>query len=510
MQYRLTLNIPIITLLYFLSFPETGDQHFFTPVVEGEPVTDDGSSRGVAWADYGQNGYPDLVVANTMNNSNFVYRNEGDGSFFQVTEDPISYSGEWSEGIYWTDIDNDHDLDLFVANQWEGPNQLFINNEGSFEPALDAGDLLSGSSNSPAACWADYNLDGYMDVYVITRDDGDDALYRNNGDGTFSRISDGNISSNGGDGRACAWGDLDGDRYPELYVGNFINRNGESVSKAQNFLYKNNGDGSFTEITEGDPVTDRAVTYGVSMIDFDYDEDLDIYVTNIAGSDTNILYENDGNGEFSKTDLIITKESNRPSKGHTWGDFNNDGFIDLFVANGTMNVDPEKIKNQLYLGSDSGEFTEIKGGTIVNKQGTSAGAAWADYDRDGDLDLFVANWAHNNEDNEFYRNDINECEHRNWIVLQLEGTQSNKFGIGAKIRLKAAISGNDHWQTRWLWPDTGYGSQNETIVHFGLGDANQADSLEIEWPSGVIDRFTDIGINRYYRAEEDGILKPVN
>jgi len=480
---------------------------FLHSVRSGELVSDDGSSRGVAWADYDKNGFPDLVVANTMNNSNFVYRNNGDGSFLQVGEDPISFSGMWSEGVSWVDVDNDRDLDLFVANQWDGPNQLFMNGgEHGFTAAEKTGDLTSSPSNSPASCWADYNLDGFMDVYVITRDGGDDSLFKNNGDGTFSRIEEGNISSNGGDGRSCAWGDFDGDRYPELYVGNFINREGEDVSKARNYFYKNNGDGTFTEITAGPHVNDRNVSYGVSVVDYDYDDDLDIFVTNIASTDANVLYQNNGNGQFRRASLVITEERNRPSKGHAWGDVNNDGYIDLFVANGTENIALSKIRNQLYLGDRNHNFIEIQEAPIVEKERTSAGTAWADYDRDGDLDLFIANWGGNNEDNEFYYNNITENAEKNWFAMVLEGIDSNTFGIGTKVRLKATISGNSYWQTRTLWPQTGYSSQNESIIHMGLGDAEEVEMIEIHWPSGNVDRYEHLKPNRYYRAKENNSI----
>lgn len=488
---------------------ETDEPVFLNPITDGELVSDDGSSRGVAWADYDQNGYPDLIVANTMNALNFVYKNNGDRSFSQITEDLISISGKWSEGITWVDVDNDSDLDLFVANQWDGPNQLFLNHgDDGFQESANSGDLTNLPSNSPGSCWADYDLDGDMDVYVITRDGEDDSLFKNNGEGSFERVITGNISSNGGDGRSCAWGDVDGDRFPELYVGNFIVRGGEDLSKARNFFYKNNGDGTFTEITEGSHVTDLHVTYGVSLVDYDYDEDLDLFVTNIASSDTNILYENDGNGNFSKPDLKISEEQNRPSKGHTWGDFNNDGYLDLFIANGTMNIEPEKVRNMLFLGNDQGDFDEITDWPVVNKEGTSAGTAWADYDRDGDLDLFVGNWSHNNEDNEFYRNDITESKNRNWIGLHLRGTQSNTFGIGAKVRIQVVISGEPRVQTRWLWPNTGYGSQNEPFIHFGLGDADRIELVEITWPSGIENSFTDLKVNQYFEISEEENITP--
>ncbi|MDX1636816.1 MAG: FG-GAP-like repeat-containing protein, partial [Balneolaceae bacterium] len=414
---------------------------FFRPVRDIEPVTDDGSSRGVGWSDYDGDGYPDLLVANTMNGLNHGYRNNGNQSFTQITEDPIATSGKWSEGISWVDIENDGDPDLFVTNQWEGPNELFLNNgEGTFTLAGDTGDLTSAPSNSPGACWADYDLDGDLDVYVITRDGGNDTLFEHAEEGNFTTVTTGNISSNGGDGRSCAWGDLNGDSYPDLYVGNFTEPDGEGRRKARNFLYLNNAGNRFTEVTEGQHVTNRGVTYGVSLIDYDYDDDLDIFVTNIAGSDRNMLYENDGHGRFSTPRLTISAESNRPSKGHTWGDFNNDGHLDLFIANGTTQVEPEKNRNMLFLNNGEGDFYEIEDGPMVTAEGTSAGTAWSDMDRDGDLDLYIANWAENNEDNELYQNDITEGKNKNWIAFQLRGTKSNRNGLGTKLKIKAAIN----------------------------------------------------------------------
>jgi hypothetical protein len=402
-------------------------------------------------------------------------------------------------------VENDGDLDLFISNQWQGPNELYINNgpENGFHLATETGDLTKAPSNSPCSCWADYDLEGLLDVYIVNRDSQNDELYKNIGAGKFKKISEGIISNNGGDGRSCAWGDIDGDLYPELYVGNFIVRNGEDVLKARNYLYKNLGNGKFQEIETGLPVTNLGVTYGVSFIDYDYDDDLDLFVTNIGRTDTNMLYANDGSGNFKKMNLVITKEMNRPSKGHTWGDFDNDGFLDLFIANGTMNIEPNKIRNMLFLGQENGDFIEIMEWAITLREGTSAGTAWADYDRDGDLDVFVANWANNNENNELYRNETSQRSRSYWLELQFKGTKSNSYGIGTRVKIKTKNkNGNETWQTRYLASNTGYSSQNEPIVHFGLGNNEIIEVLEVHWPSKTVDSYNNVKANQFYTVEE--------
>ena len=256
-------------------------------------------------------------------------------------------------------------------------------------------------------------------------------------------------------------------------------------------------------------MTDSAVTYGVSFVDVDYDNDLDIFTTNIARTDRNMLYLNDGRGRFTKADLAISQKSDRPSKGHTWGDFNNDGYLDLFVANGTMNVTKEKIRNMLYFGKRKGDFSEVKDWVITKTEGTSAGTAWADFDRDGDLDIYISNWADNNEDNEFFRNDL--FPNRNWIELQLRGSKSNRMGLGCWIRIKVKhADGSSFWQTRYMSDNTGYSSQNEPIVHFGLDQNKSIDILEVHWPSGIVDRFKNLAANQFYNVEEGGSIRPFN
>jgi hypothetical protein len=482
---------------------EIGMRGLFLRETAGEHVTDGGLSRGVAWGDYDNDGDPDLVVANSINQPQMFYRNDGADGFFQIQQDPIVQSVGDSEGVFWADYDNDGDLDLLLTNQFDSPLRLFRNDgadhaqaEGSAGfsqvAAGDLGDERTGSANG--ACWGDYDNDGHLDVYVVHRDGLDNELFRNRGDGTFGRDPDGLAVRGGGDGRTCAIGDVDGDGDLDLYVGNF--RDGKT--KATNFFYLNRGDGSFDAVTDSPLVTDRQATYGASFADSDGDGDLDLFLSNIASSDHNALYLNDGLGAFTKVeDGPVVTVGSRPSKGHAWGDYDNDGDLDLFIANGTeAEVD---LRNFLFLNDGKGRFSTVSEGALVSDVMISAGTAWADIDLDGDLDLFVANWGGSDEDNALYRN---LTRGRHWLVVRLVGQRSNRMGLGARVTVQAKIDGRQRQLTRWMLPATGYGSQNEPIVHIGLGDADAIEALEVVWPSGVIDRIESLSVDRAIKVVE--------
>ncbi len=471
--------------------------NLFIREMKGEHVTDGGLSRGVAWGDYDNDGDPDLVVANSVNQPQMFYRNDGADGFFQIQQDPIVQSVGDSEGVLWADYDNDGDLDLLITNQFEAPLRLFRNNgaaraeaDGSAGflriAAGDLGDDRSGSANS--ACWGDFDNDGHLDVFVVHRDGLNDELYFNRGDATFRRIHDGPAVTSGGDGRCCAVGDVDADGDLDLYVGNFL----DGTTKAQNFFYLNRGDGTFDAVTDSPLVTDRQATYGASFADPDEDGDLDLFLSNIASSDHNALYLNDGKGAFTKVeDSPLVTANSRPSKGHAWGDYDLDGDLDLFIANGTeADVD---LRNFLYLNDGRGRLTAVAEGVLTSDIMISAGTAWADIDGDGDLDLFVANWGGSDEDNALYRN---QTRGRNWLVVRLVGQKSNRMGLGARVTALAEISGRKRRRTRWMLPATGYASQNEPIVHFGLGDATELEALEVRWPSGIVEQFESPTVNQ--------------
>jgi hypothetical protein len=489
---------------------EIGLEALFRKETAGEHVTDGGLSRGVAWGDYDNDGDPDLVVANSANQPQMFYRNDGADGFFQIQHDPIVQSVGDSEGVFWADYDNDGDLDLLLTNQFDAPLRLFRNDgtdhaeaEGSAGfsqvAAGDLGDDRRGSANG--ACWGDYDNDGHLDVYVVHRDGLNNELFRSRGDGTFRREKGGPAVSGGGDGRTCAIGDVDGDGDLDLFVGNF--RDGDT--RATNFFYLNRGDGSFDAVTDSPLVTDRQATYGASFADPDEDGDLDLFRSNSSRSDHDALYLNNGHGDFKAVvDGHLVSAASRPSKGHAWGDYDLDGDLDLFISNGTeADVD---LRNFLYLNDGHGNFTGATTGSLVSDVTISAGTAWSDIDLDGDLDLFVANWGGSDEDNALYRNQIRG---RHWLVVRLVGQRSNRMGLGARVAVRAKIDGRQRRLTRWMLPATGYASQNEPIIHFGLGDAEALEVLEVVWPSGVIDRIEAPSVDRTLEVFEGrGVRTP--
>ena len=475
--------------------PPEASKALFTHEADAAPSTGGGLSRGVAWGDLDTDGDPDLVVANAIGQAQMLYRNDGPDGFSHLEDDLVSLSAGDTEGVFWADYDNDGDLDLLLTNQFDQPLRFFRNDGQSslvLAAAGDLGDDRPTSANS--ACWGDFDNDGHLDVFVVQRDGLDDLLFSNLGDGRFRQINEGVAVTNGGDGRTCAWGDIDDDGDLDLFVGNFV----LDGAKAPNFLYRNRGDGTFEPVTEGEIVTDLQATYGSSFVDVDDDGDADLFLSNIAGSDHNALYLNDGRGRFSKrTDGELVTAAGRPSKGHAFGDYDLDGDLDLVIANGTESeVD---LRNFLYLNDGAGRFAAVTEGDLVDTPNISAGVAWADADLDGDLDLFIANWGGDNEDNAFYRNNATGM---GWLVVHLIGTESNRMGWGARVRITAVIDGSTRTQTRWMNPTTGYASQNEPILHFGLGDAGNIDSIEITWPSGTVDHLGPVEANRILEVTE--------
>lgn len=462
-------------------------------------------SRGVAIADLDGNGWNDIVVANQVDSvrllGNTVYYNQGDR--FIQSSIAKGNANAWSESVHTVDVDNDHDLDLFFTTQFGTSNLLYLNDGTGKYIMGKAGDLVTDQTNSPGACWCDYDLDGDLDVFVVNRDGEDDQLYTNDGKGMFTQSATGPWKGNKGDGRSCAWGDLNGDGKPDLYVANFVlKEEGRVKAKHRNYLYLSSGNGTFVEKKTGTQVEENNASYGVSFIDYDYDKDLDIYVTNVSIADENVLYQNSGNGVFKKlTDSEVTYEIHRPSKGQTWGDFNNDGRLDLYVANGTEGY-PE-IQNFFFLGTSDHSFKRVYNTLPAIEGHISAGTASGDLNNDGYLDLYVCNWGGEAEANDCY---INQNRTKHWVKFRLRGTTSNSYGIGSWITLTLD---NDTIQTRYFSRDTGYGSENSTEIHFGLGSSTKINSIKIEWPSGTDQSGMDLMSNTIYEIIEGKEIKPI-
>ena len=483
----------ILTLLLFAGAASAAPP-LFVAIPDHATAVDGGLSRGVAFGDADGDGDADLLVANTINYPEFLYRNDGD-RFVQVMETAPSLAGGFTEGVNWVDFDNDGDLDIFAART-DRPNALYRNDGDWSFVEHDAGDLSTDHSSSSMACWADLDSDGWLDVFVVNRGGENDAIYRNHNGRSFERITDNVVGRAGGDGRSCIFADLDGDDDPDLYVGNFLDTSTETPTKQRNYLYFNQGNFRFTELQRGDAVESLALTYGTSAADADNDGDLDLFVTNIGTGDQNRLYLNDGDGNLHLHEAGFSTPISTPSKGHTWGDFDLDGDVDVAIASGTEGT--EHVRNALYLNDGAANFVAVSGEEFVTNSHISAGIAWADIDSDGDLDLYVANWGGGDQDNVLYQNQARGA----WLKLSLVGSASNRMAVGARVTITTRLAGQSSQQVRWLSTTTGYASQNAPVLHFGLAGATNVEILMIDWPSGRRDTFENVTANQHLHISE--------
>lgn len=489
-----------------------GSEIRFRPVIDAASRSG-GTSRGVAWGDYTGDGYADLVVSNTDDQRIFLYRNVDGQRLEAVVDSEVTSVPGRAQGVNWIDVENDGDLDLFVARE-QGVNLLFVNDgEGRLERA-EAGQLTSDELDSLQGCWADFDADGLLDVFVVNAAYQDDVLYRNEGNGRFMRVS-GPWAGLANHGRSCAWEDIEGDGDPDLYVANAYRESAGAVRTDANYLFRNEGGGSFSRVVQGEHVNFRAYSYGVSFADFDDDGDGDLLVSSIGRFDPNLLFENvDGRLFQPLRRSVIVRDRPGPAKGHAWGDFDNDGDLDLFLAEGHGGARPEHFpfdnRDRLYEQRDGG-FVVAGLPTLTAHDLVSAGSALADFDRDGDLDLFIANWGEAEggdgarQDNQFYRN---VSTGGRWIQVRLQGTRSNRMGLGARVAVTTGEGGSSSNQFRTLGSGSGFASMPEPVVHFGLGDASQVAGIEIRWPSGQVDVHRDIEAGRRYLAVEGGGLEP--
>ncbi|WP_456428922.1 FG-GAP-like repeat-containing protein [Rhodocaloribacter sp.] len=442
------------------------------------------SYSGAAWIDYDGDGDLDLFI-----NNDLLFRNEGGDAFAKVeTEIGAVQPTALGNGQTWADYDNDGDLDVYVCSV---TSFLYRNEGGGAFTRITDGEMGAGTANRGWSCaWADYDNDGFVDLAVTYPDgfvDGSRStnhLFRNDGPPafTFSRILTGPIVSGFATYTVGTWSDFDQDGDVDYFIG----AGPVSGTTAPDYLYRNllteSGEATFERITEGIIATEPQDGQVWTWVDYDNDGDLDAFLTNwglfVDGGMPNRLYRND-DGVFTKVTSGPVVEDNDVSISPVWGDFDNDGDLDLFVTNDSGRPD------RYYRNDGDGTFTSVE--NEATRTQTSRGASAGDYDDDGDLDLVVVA---PDEGTALFRNDLAEGNH--WLKLRLTGTTSNRAAIGAKVRVLATVGGASVWQMREVSAQNTFNGQNSLEVHFGLGDAATVEAVRVEWPSGGVSVLNDV------------------
>lgn len=471
--------------MYSLSFGQ-----IFSKLTESSVVEDASNFRSASWVDYNNDNYIDLFVTTWRGFTNYLFKNNGDGTFSRILSGDIVNDTGSSYGGIWGDFNNDGNIDLFIPNFNSERNYFYINNgDHSFTKLLD-GELVTEIASSRSACWGDINGDSYLDLFVVNGGDDNNSFYVNNQNETFIKVTTGIIVEDGGNSFSSTWVDYDNDTDLDLFVAN---------RDQNNFLYENNGNGSFTKQIGSSITNDGGISNSGSWGDYNNDGYLDLFVANgdQFNSTENFLYENNGDGNFTKQvnvgEIVNSKNNSWDS---SWGDYDNDGDLDLFIAN--YNLDES---NELYSNNGNGSFTKVNSGLIDSDKSYSRSCIWGDYDNDGDLDIFISNGSENDLRQNFLY--INNSNSNNWINLKCIGTLSNYSAIGTRIKLKAIINGKSYWQYRSITSQTGNRSQNSLNVEFGLGNASIIDSIVVSWPSGIIQTLTNIEVNQILPITED-------
>ncbi|MBL7153499.1 MAG: CRTAC1 family protein [Phycisphaerae bacterium] len=521
---------------------ETGITFTHTDGGGGELYVMEPMTGGLALFDYDRDGDVDIYFINgaplkgtTVDTppKNALYRNDGNFKFTDVTERSGAGDTEYALGVAAADYDNDGDLDIYVNNF--GPNVLLRNNgDGTFTDVTARAGLANGHKVGASTSFLDMDKDGDLDLYVTnyvefsydkhvtTTENGyriylgppyfgptRDNLYRNNGDGTFTDVSEeSGISGHLGTGMGMVCADYDNDGDTDIFVANDIS--------AGNFLFKNDGTGKFEEIglmagAAYDLQGDEQGSMGVDCADYNNDGWLDFYQTSY-NKQMAVFYRNI-NGAMFEDVSMVTGAGTGTYAPVTWGigsvDFDNDGDRDIFVACGHLqdaiefydSTETYFQENVLLMNTGDGKFTDVskQSGDGMRVKLSSRGAAFDDLDNDGDVDVVILN---SRREPTILRNDSESSNH--WLQVRLQGVKTNRDGVGARVKVVAG----DLTQIDEVHSGRGYQSHYGMRLHFGLGKRNLVDRIEVRWIGGGTDVLENIAADKLVTIVEGASETP--
>ena len=502
---------------------------------------------GVAFFDYNNDGWTDVFVMNGTRLEGFpkgeeptihLYRNNQNGTFTDVTDKARLRRSGWGSSVTVGDYDNDGFDDLFLT--YYGQNVLYRNNgNGTFsDVTAKAGFPNGGIRWGSGATFIDYDRDGKLDLFVAnylkfdvktTPEPGKggncfwkgipvncgpkglptdtNLLYRNNGDGTFTDVSEksGIAKVTGRYSMTAVVTDYNNDGWADIYV---------ACDSTASTLYRNNKDGTFTDVslesgTAYNEDGNAQAGMGVTVGDYDNNGFPDIFKTHFA-DDLPILYKNSGKGFFDDASRLAGFDHTRYVQwGTGFADFDNDGWLDILTVTGNVYPEVEKFFKEyphrsprlLYQNLGNGSFRDVSAmaGAGITEPKSSRGAAFGDFDNDGDVDVLVMNM---NEPPLLLRNDLKSSNY--WLSVKLIGTKSNRSAIGSRV----VIKNGERLESQEVTAQTSYYSHNDFRLHFGLGANKQAEIIEIRWASGAVETVKNVAGNQFIKIKEGtGIVK---
>ena len=457
----------------------------FTDITRAAGVGHQGYGMGCVFADYDADGDLDLYLTNY--GANVLYRNNGNGTFTDITETAGVSCELWSTGAAFGDVDGDTDLDLYVCNYITYDLERL---EQMKEESLQSGKPVPSALNP----------------HVFEPQD--NVFYLNNGDGTFTDVTTKvGIAAEGGRSMQAIFSDFDGDNDLDLYVAN---------DTSTNYVYRNNGDGTFADISTESWAADFRGSMGLTAGDYDADGDIDLFMSHWVDEE-NALYRNLSKEDGVAQNIRFVDESytamlaEESIKQIGWGtalfDYDNDGDLDIFVTNGSTFQELERPEvlipqpDALFRNDGEGIFTDVStpAGIALLPARVGRGATFGDYDNDGDVDIFIVN---NHASPTLLRNNGDRSiltGRNNWLHVKLIGTGANRDAIGAKIQVKTV----DQTQIREIYAGDSYMSFNSLVAEFGVGSAKRIETLQITWQNGKTQTRHNVPVNQRIRVRQE-------